>query len=638
MDNFKQFYELCNSEIMLVETDLNGNVLTVNKNYEEYCGYTLDELKKTGFELIRHPKVKAEFYTKMWSNLLKNGTDTVILYNLSKNEKTIVAKNHIILRKDDEGKSIGYRSMLIDITPQYRQELKLKQHNRYFQATLDAIQDKIIVTDFSQVELANRAMLNFLGFNTLNDFLKKHKCICEFFIEEDGYLSNTKEWIKNAQHFQDKGINTEVKILSTTKQENIFRVHVDNIQKTNKAIITLVDITDFIREKDLLLDAVDSVEGELSSTKHEFLATKERFEYAINNSSQDGFWDIDFRTNKLYLSSGWKHRLGFEENQNITYIDYIKLIEDSSLPKQTNKMMDYILYQKPNKNEGSIYFSTQYKVKLKNNDLIDIEDTGEILFDEDGDPYRIFGFHRDITQKLKEQKDEIQQAKLASLGEMLENIAHQWRQPISAINGIVNDLDFEIDLDELENVPTERIKEVIKDISEFTEYMSNTVDDFRNFIKKDKSKEKFNIHKNINKAISIIEHSFSKHNISIETNFCNEDIILYGYQRELSQVVVNILNNAKDIIVEKGIKKPFVRISTQIENENINIFINDNAGGIPEEILEKIFDPYFTTKHESIGTGIGLSMSKSIVDKHFEGLLSVENNNVGALFKISLPL
>ena len=142
----------------------------------------------------------------------------------------------------------------------------------------------------------------------------------------------------------------------------------------------------------------------------------------------------------------------------------------------------------------------------------------------------------------------------------------------------------------------------------------------------------------LQEAYPIIESEYKKNNIEYIVNIegkctCN----FYGYKRELLQVVINILNNAKDILVEKKVQNPQVRLDLHRDDENVYVTIHDNAGGVPQSIIEKIFDPYFTTKHESIGTGIGLFMSKKMITEHFNGILSVYNEEDGATFCISLP-
>jgi len=632
-NELEQFYELCNEQVMLVETDLNANIIKVNKNYETFCSYSEDELKQDGFSRLRHPKIKGNFYKKMWEKLLQDGSYNGIFYNVSKNNKTIVSQNYIKAWKDTSGTVIGYKSLAIDITKEHQKNVALKKQQKYFQSTLNSLPQMLFISDTKEIIIANSPFLNFFGFSTLNAFIQENPNVCDML--KNKYSQDIKTLIKMALEVQKKESHPEIMLKNTLGEKCFFEVDALPILGSSKVIVSFYNITESYREKNILIDAVDAAEWELIDTQNEFLASKERFEYAIN-SSKDGFWDFDFRKNELYLSKAWKQRLGFEENEKITYLNYTNLICDDDLPDQINNMLDAI--QKKKSIETSSHsFSIIYKIKTKSGEIVTIEDSGEILYNEDEDPYRIFGFHRDITQKLQEQQNLIQQSKLASLGEMIGNIAHQWRQPISAINGIINDIDFEIDLEGLDKVPSSRIKEVNADILEFTDYLSNTIDDFRNFLKEDKEKETFVLQENIKLALSIIEHSFTKEKISLIEDYSDEKILLNGYPRELNQVIVNILNNAKDAIKEKAIELPQVKLTIKADDDNIYLSISDNAGGVPEKIIDNIFDPYFTTKHESIGTGIGLSMSKNIIDNEFNGLLTVKNDTEGAVFKIQLP-
>lgn len=236
----------------------------------------------------------------------------------------------------------------------------------------------------------------------------------------------------------------------------------------------------------------------------------------------------------------------------------------------------------------------------------------------------------------------IQQSRFAALGEMIGNIAHQWRQPLSAISSTASSMQLQMQLGITQN---DDIEKSYESIISYVEFLTQTIEDFRNFFKEDKEKLKFDIQEILKNSLSITSASYKDKNIQVFTNFKEEKNISFGFPNELSQVFLNILNNAKDAITNSKIKHPKVTINI-FENKNFNIIeIIDNAGGIEKSNIEKIFDPYFTTKHQSQGTGIGLYMSKEIIEKHMNGLLSVENRIIteemhdykGACFIISLP-
>ena len=389
------------------------------------------------------------------------------------------------------------------------------------------------------------------------------------------------------------------------------------------------DITDQIFAK-------EGLEREIHKSEDLLKLQSNRFEFAIN-SSRDGFWDYDVTNQVFYLSSGWKKRLGFEDDEVVTYLKYLELIPDEHRFEHHQAMHD-MLDEYPLSDVEYVHFRIRYTLITKAGERILIEDVGDAFFDKNQIPTRITGFHRDITEQERQAKMIESQNRVAAMGEMIGNIAHQWRQPIGAINNVLNDLEFDIDLEELKEIPAVQYLEISAKVKEYTAHMSKTIDDFRNLSSDEKVKSNFFIIDVLEAAHDIVSREYKEHNINFSitrAGECNCEFI--GYKRELMQVIINILNNAKDILLEKEISNPRVLISLMKDDTNIKIMIHDNAGGIPDAIKEKVFDPYFTTKHESVGTGIGLYMSKKIITEHFNGSLYVENENDGAKFTIEIP-
>lgn len=240
------------------------------------------------------------------------------------------------------------------------------------------------------------------------------------------------------------------------------------------------------------------------------------------------------------------------------------------------------------------------------------------------------------TSKQKEQEQIlIQQTRLAAMGEMIGNIAHQWRQPLNALGLVLQNLKFSYEIGELDD---ELMNKSITKADTLTKNMSKTIDDFRNFFKPNKEKETFKINESVTKAIDLVESTLEHYNITLEKSFNDTETQFHGFPNEFSQVVLNIITNAKDALIDNDIKEPKIIIQTQIENEYICVSIEDNALGIKEEVINKIFEPYFTTKDEGKGTGIGLYMSKIIIENNMNGKIEVENSSEGAKFIIKLPL
>ncbi len=254
--------------------------------------------------------------------------------------------------------------------------------------------------------------------------------------------------------------------------------------------------------------------------------------------------------------------------------------------------------------------------------------------------YLIKKLHKEITIKFKQElkksqeKDKMlfHQNKLASMGEMLENIAHQWRQPLSIINSSVLNIDAELLRKEIKN---SFIEDKLLEIESLTQYMSTTIDDFKNFFDDNKIKTSFYLEDTISKSLYILDGVISFNNINIIIDL-HKKHKYFGYENELQQVILIILNNAIDALNAKEITSPTIKIDiTNLEN-SIVISISDNAGGIALENIDKVFEQYFTTKYQKNGTGLGLSISKIIIEKSFNGEISVKNSDVGAIFLIKI--
>ena len=220
-------------------------------------------------------------------------------------------------------------------------------------------------------------------------------------------------------------------------------------------------------------------------------------------------------------------------------------------------------------------------------------------------------------------KDQImfQQARLASLGEMLQNIAHQWRQPLSALTMIIQSFQSKFLSGKLNE---EFVDSRVEDAGVLAKNMSETLEDFRTFFDPNKFHKNFSVKKVIEKSIDLTKYQLEKEGIEVYFNMIEKQEI-YGFENELTHVVLNLINNSKDALIESKRTKKQIRIIVKPTQDSVIINIIDNAGGIKSDIIAKVFDPYFTTKHKSVGTGIGLYMSKQMVEKHMNGKIDCKN-------------
>jgi PAS domain S-box-containing protein len=286
------------------------------------------------------------------------------------------------------------------------------------------------------------------------------------------------------------------------------------------------------------------------------------------------------------------------------------------------------------------YTNEEWVKNFEGEDLL-LLTTKHPLINSAGELVGLVGIARDITKEyrleheIKEQQAILtQQARMAAMGEMIGNIAHQWRQPINSLGLIIQEMNEayrfgELDQNYFESTSSKAMEQI--------HYMSNTIDDFRNFFNPDKDKKIFSLTKSIENGKNILQQGINSSLIECQIEI-PEDIFIHGYKNEFSQVIFNLISNAKDALITNPPKTPWIKIHVKNNTTSAEISVSDNGGGIPSDILPSIFDPYFTTKEEGKGTGIGLYMSKKIIEEHMKGILNVRNTKDGACFTIILPI
>ncbi|MDO8455153.1 MAG: HAMP domain-containing sensor histidine kinase [Sulfurimonas sp.] len=255
-----------------------------------------------------------------------------------------------------------------------------------------------------------------------------------------------------------------------------------------------------------------------------------------------------------------------------------------------------------------------------------------IHYDEIGELAQ--GFNNMIQNVQEKEEMMLAQSRHAAMGEMISMIAHQWRQPIAAIAMGANNMLVDIELEELE---PKSVKEGALLILDQSMHLSKTIDDFKNFFRPNKQRETVLVNDVLEETFTIIEKSLESHDITVEKRY-NSHTPVSIYSRELLQVFINIIKNAKEALLGANISNPIISVATSEDAENVSISICDNGKGIDKAIIAKIYEPYFSTKDEKTGTGLGLYMSKIIVEKHLLGTLHAENIEEGGVcFIISLP-
>ncbi len=237
---------------------------------------------------------------------------------------------------------------------------------------------------------------------------------------------------------------------------------------------------------------------------------------------------------------------------------------------------------------------------------------------------------QETKQREEQEKMLLRQYRMANMGEMMDSIAHQWRQPLMNINSVLMNMDNALDGKDNNK---QYLEKKIDEVATLTTHMSQTIEDFRGLFKVEAEQTHFTLQSVINDALALIKNNLN----DIELQYHSErSIEILGYRSELMQVIIILLGNAIEVLNIRKIKEKKLTLETHASNNSVIVSIEDNAGGVSSKNIDTIFDPYFTTKEQSGGTGLGLYIAKIIVEKKMGGEINVSNTSQGAKFKVSL--
>ncbi|MBI3873464.1 MAG: PAS domain S-box protein [Arcobacter sp.] len=501
--------------------------------------------------------------------------------------------------------------------------------------------------------------------NKISDILSKQKEIEIFYAVQKSKFKNSEKAIqeKLKSHMQTRDYyvmyqtlpsNKKIVDLMDTSDNNLKWLEIDNkhyiyysqdLQDVSKVTlgrkVFLVDVT---KAYDELLNSIISYsiimfvitqlllflvfvllrkkQIMLDDTFLKLQAQKEEFE-TVFEFSKDGIAILDLESNFLDFNEAYREMTGFTREE---------LLQKSCNGLTSPEFKEASIKALATAKETGYIENIEKTCIVKDNKRINVNMSASLLPDKQ----RFLLLTKDITN-LKALEE---QSKLASMGEMIGNIAHQWRQPLSVIStnstGMMMQQEYGLLTDEI-------LISSCNQINENAQYLSKTIDDFRNFIQGDSNLEFVHVSKIINESLNILKGSLSNHYINLVLSI-EDDIEINTNKNELEQAIINIVNNAKDAVADNVIEEDrAIFISTKkIDNKSLELKICDNGGGIPIDIITKIFEPYFTTKHKSRGTGLGLSMVNQIVRERYHQKLNVYNDNftyngkefVGACFSI----
>ena len=453
------------------------------------------------------------------------------------------------------------------------------------------------------------------SFSTFFNELDSNKNIWEY----DCWPKEEKKWLENLIKRYDKNeqIQKELNIFDKKGKRRVLELVISSFENNGK--------------KELVLISLD-----ITSKKEKEQELKNA--YIVFQNAHDGIVVTDEKVNIINVNRAFENDTGYKLDEIFG--------KNPRILKSGIQDVDFYkkMWEKLNK-EG--YWEGELVNKNKQGNRYIERIKINAVYDENKKLTNYIALFSDITlqkeqEKLLKEKEELlfQQSKLSAMGEMIGNIAHQWRQPLSVISSSISAIKLSVGTNIYTN---EELINFMDTVLNSTKYLSETIDDFRNFYKKDLEKEEFAIKNAIDMSFNLVKTELVKH--GIKTIFINDtDFNITGVKNQFLQVLMNILSNSKDAFIDKNIDDKTIFINLYEENDKKCIEIYDNAGGIKDDVIEHVFEPYFTTKHKSIGTGIGLYMSQEIIAKHLEGQITVTNKEFiyqdneykGACFKITI--
>ena len=411
------------------------------------------------------------------------------------------------------------------------------------------------------------------------------------------------------------------------------------IRKTTKSINNLIDASSQIAAGNLDVNINVESNDEIGILSEKFMIMRDYLKNKIQvivQQKKELETIIQEAPNPMIISSedgnisminqAWINSSGYSLEETPTIDAWVDRIYDDTEIIISVKKHIYSLYEitEPNKASEFTFFN-------KNRDLVTWQFSSAPLGVIDG-KRTVISSAVDITELKKKDEMLINQSRHAAMGEMIGMIAHQWRQPIAGIAMDANNMLLDIALDDFNTTKAEKYA---NSITQQTQHLSQTIDDFRNFFKPDKVIAEVNIREILDSTFSIVKDSLKNNNIELTTSF-ETNRKVKAYPRELMQVFVNIITNSKDVFTSHKREGALINIRVYEDEKYMNTQVCDNGGGIDADILPKVFDPYFSTKDEKTGTGLGLYMSKMIIEEHLNGTIEVYNNDEGACFRVRL--
>ena len=613
-------------------TDINGNLLLqpLNKSIENK-------------NISQTEDVNGYKFVTTISQTIKNKTEKFDTYFWFKNEKDHMAYEKMSFYKYFEPLelAIGSGEYIADF------ENEVKQNVINYINKANTFDNNYIFLINFEGEILVHKNKDIIGMNYLKSKERKNYLYSEKIIEiakngEDfmtyynntlngtpykkiSYIKGYKKWnwafgIGYSDESLVKNIAKVKKRLEEKNQENFEKILLVTAVITSILLIISILISKYLE------NIFSKYQQRIHEEEKEF---RNLFEY-----TNIGLAICDDNGKFINVNSKFVQMLGYKNNNELLDKRWNDISKEESTDSEDKHFSDLI-------NQKINTYSIEKLYTKEDGSHIDTFITANLL-QENKEVKNILFSIIDVSEIKTKDKLLFQQSKLASMGEMIANIAHQWRQPLSLISTASSGMKMQKEFDLLTD---ENFNNTLDSITNATQYLSQTIDNFKNFFSPREKKEIFNLNEPIHKMLTLVSSDLKEKNIEVIENINTIEIV--SYENDLIQVFINIINNAKDALTNA--EDNFIFIDAKLsgkKNTNLIITIRDNAGGIPEEVIGKIFEPYFTTKYKSNGTGIGLYMVMEIIQKHMNGSISAENityeykgkSYIGAEFSINIPI
>jgi len=616
LENEYQLAQLFNNtQSGLIHVDKNRNIVKANDRFYEISGY------ESADEIIGKNTSKLYLSKESYNKFEKKAIQQLKYKKVLNVEYQFIKKDGSVIWCEVSGKRLnkslqlalpdGILYTINDISLKKSYERKLKNSELLNKSILATIPDIIWLKDKNGIFITcNHEFERFFGASKEDiigktDYDFKDKKTSDSYKLHDKIAMDSIGPVKNEElisYFSNK----KKILLETTKIA---------MRDNNGNIIGVLGIGHDItkREEELEeLERLNKLSTSLSEFQASLLSLFDKGDSVLFKWQNNDDWEIE------YLSNSIVKLLGYSKDdfmsRRIRYEDCIHKNDIDNVKKEVKNALE---------NDLRYFKHEPYRLIHKDGEERWILDYTVLQKDSNNNITHFIGYVTDITEQKKQQDIIFQQSKIASMGEMIGNIAHQWRQPLSIISSIATASKLEKELGILSD---EQFEEHMGIINKNTQYLSETIENFRQFIKADRELSDFNLSSTIKSFLSVIDSTIKKSNVEIVLNL-DDNIILVNYQNDLIQTFINILNNSIEAFEQKEEKKKYFFISTKKEDKKTIIKLKDNAGGIEEELITRVFEPYITSKNKSLGTGLGLNISYNFIVQGMNGKIFVENTS-----------